>query len=108
MLYYLFRFLDQFGIPGAHVWSYISFRSLMALVLSLIISAWFGEKFIKYLRRKQIAETQPLLSKERCYFMVEDFKSDVQGQAYLSFLYLFVLLFFHNARNLLLLLFYHY
>ncbi|HIV83768.1 MAG TPA: phospho-N-acetylmuramoyl-pentapeptide-transferase, partial [Candidatus Prevotella intestinigallinarum] len=58
MLYYLFRFLDQFGIPGAHVWSYISFRSLMALVLSLIISAWFGEKFIKYLRRKQIAETQ--------------------------------------------------
>ena len=58
MLYYLFRFLDQFGIPGAHVWSYISFCSLMALVLSLIISAWFGEKFIKYLRRKQIAETQ--------------------------------------------------
>ena len=58
MLYYLFRFLDQFGIPGAHVWSYISFRSLMALVLSLVISAWFGEKFIKYLRRKQISETQ--------------------------------------------------
>ena len=58
MLYYLFRFLDQFGIPGAHVWSYISFRSLMALVLSLVISAWFGEKFIKYLKRRQITETQ--------------------------------------------------
>ena len=50
MLYYLFRFLEQFGIPGAHMWGYISFRSLLALILSLIISAWFGEKFIKYLR----------------------------------------------------------
>lgn len=58
MLYYLFRFLDQFGIPGSHIWSYISFRALLALMLSLIISAWFGEKFIKYLRRKQITETQ--------------------------------------------------
>ncbi len=58
MLYYLFRFLDQFGIPGAHIWSYISFRALLALILSLIISAWFGEKFIKYLKRKQITETQ--------------------------------------------------
>ncbi len=58
MLYYLFRFLDQFGIPGAHIWSYISFRALLAMILSLVISAWFGEKFIKYLKRKQITETQ--------------------------------------------------
>ena len=58
MLYYLFRFLDQFGITGSHIWSYISFRALLALMLSLLISAWFGEKFIKYLRRKQITETQ--------------------------------------------------
>lgn len=58
MLYYLFRFLDQFGIPGAHIWSYISFRALLALMLSLVISAWFGEKFIKYLKHKQITETQ--------------------------------------------------
>ena len=58
MLYYLFRFLDQFGISGAHLWSYISFRALLALILSLTISAWFGEKFIKYLKKKQITETQ--------------------------------------------------
>ena len=58
MLYYLFRFLDQFGIPGAPIGSYISFRALLALMLSLVISAWFGEKFIKYLKRKQITETQ--------------------------------------------------
>jgi len=58
MLYYLFRFLEQFGISGAHIWGYISFRSLLALILSLVISAWFGEKFIKYLKRKQITEVQ--------------------------------------------------
>jgi phospho-N-acetylmuramoyl-pentapeptide-transferase len=58
MLYYLFRFLEQFGISGSRLWGYISFRALLALILSLIISAWFGERFIKYLKRKQITETQ--------------------------------------------------
>ena len=58
MLYYIFRFLEQFNIPGSHMWSYISFRSLLALILSLIISAWFGEYFIKYMRRKKIYETE--------------------------------------------------
>ena len=58
MLYYLFRLLEEYGISGAHLWGYISFRSLLALMLSLVISAWFGERFIKYLRSKQITETQ--------------------------------------------------
>lgn len=58
MLYYLFRFLEQFGISGTHIWGYISFRALLAMILSLVISAWFGEKFIKYLKRKQITEVQ--------------------------------------------------
>ena len=58
MLYYLFRFLEQFGISGSHMWGYISFRALLALILSLAISAWFGEYFIKYLKSKQITETQ--------------------------------------------------
>ena len=57
MLYYIFRFLEQFGIPGAHVWSYISFRSLLALIISLLISAWFGEYFIKWMKRRNISET---------------------------------------------------
>ena len=58
MLYYLFRFLEQFNIPGAHLWSYISFRALITLILSLIISAWFGEKFIKWMKRRKIFETE--------------------------------------------------
>ena len=57
MLYYLFRFLEIYNIPGAHIWSYISFRSLLALILSLVISAWFGEKFIKWMKRRNISET---------------------------------------------------
>lgn len=58
MLYYLFRFLEQFNIPGSHLWSYISFRALLALILSLLISAWFGEYFIKWMRRRKIFETE--------------------------------------------------
>lgn len=58
MLYYFFRFLEQFGVPGSGLWSYISFRSLLALMLALVISAWFGEKFIKFMKRRNISETQ--------------------------------------------------
>jgi phospho-N-acetylmuramoyl-pentapeptide-transferase len=36
---------------------YISFRSLLTLILSLLISAWFGERFIKYMKRHKISET---------------------------------------------------
>ena len=57
MLYYIFRFLEQFNIPGSHIWSYISFRALLALIMSLLISAWFGEYFIKWMKRRNIAET---------------------------------------------------
>lgn len=58
MLYYFFRFLEQFGVPGSGMWSYISFRALLALILALIISAWFGEYFIKWMKRHHISETQ--------------------------------------------------
>lgn len=58
MLYYLFRYLGEFGIPGSHMWSYISFRALLTLVLSLMISAWFGEWFIKWMKRRNYSEEQ--------------------------------------------------
>ena len=58
MLYYLFRFLDQYNIPGSHMWQYISFRALLTLILSLVLSAWLGEKFIHYMRKRKIGETQ--------------------------------------------------
>lgn len=58
MLYYLFRFLEQYGVPGSGMWSYISFRALLALIFALVISAWFGEYFIKWMKRHDISEIQ--------------------------------------------------
>lgn len=58
MLYYLFRYLEQFGIPGSHLWSYISFRAILTLIMSLVISAWFGEYFIKWMKRHDASEAQ--------------------------------------------------
>ena len=58
MLYYLFRYLGQYDIPGSHMWSYISFRALLTLILALLLSAWFGERFIKWMKKKKIFETE--------------------------------------------------
>ncbi len=58
MLYYLFRYLGKFGFTGAHLWSYISFRAILTLVLSLFISIWFGEYFIKWMKRHHASEAQ--------------------------------------------------
>lgn len=58
MLYYLFQWLQQYDIPGSGIFNYISFRSLMAVLLSLLISSIFGDRFINLLKRKQITETQ--------------------------------------------------
>lgn len=59
MLYSLFQYLqDKVDIPGAGMFTYVTFRSMFALVLSIVISAWFGSKFIDYLKRHSITETQ--------------------------------------------------
>lgn len=58
MLYYLFRYLEQYGISGAGMWQYISFRGILTLVLSLLISMWFGQYFIKWMKSKNISEAQ--------------------------------------------------
>ncbi len=58
MLYHLFYYLEQWDVPGAGMFGYVSFRSLMAIILSLLISSIFGEYFIRLLKRKQISETQ--------------------------------------------------
>ena len=57
MLYFLFEYLEQFDLPGAGVFKYISFRTSMAVITSLIISLLFGKKIINVLKRKQIKET---------------------------------------------------
>lgn len=56
MLYELFGYLDSLDIPGAGMFSYVSFRALTSLIMSLIISLIAGEFFIKYMRRKNHIE----------------------------------------------------
>lgn len=58
MLNYLFNLLQQLNVPGAGIFSYITFRAIFALVLSIIISVWFGKHFIAMLKRRNISETQ--------------------------------------------------
>ena len=58
MLYYLFEWLHKLNFPGAGMFGYTSFRALMAIILALLISSIWGDKFINLLKRKQITETQ--------------------------------------------------
>ena len=56
MLYYLFDYL-QSDVPGARLMTYITFRSVAAFLLALIIALVFGRKIIDLLQRMQIGET---------------------------------------------------
>jgi phospho-N-acetylmuramoyl-pentapeptide-transferase len=56
MLVYLFKYLDTLNIPGAGVFQFISFRSAMAVITSLIISMLIGKRIILFLQRKQVGE----------------------------------------------------
>ena len=58
MLYYLFEYLGgEYGLPGAGLFQYISFRSAMAFGFSLLISTIYGRKVIDKLRRLQVGES---------------------------------------------------
>jgi phospho-N-acetylmuramoyl-pentapeptide-transferase len=58
MLYYLFEYLDKtLDIPGTGVFQYITFRSALALILSLLLSTVYGKKIINFLRNQQVGET---------------------------------------------------
>ena len=58
MLYYFFEFLEnQYQIPGASLFTYISFRAAAAIITSLLISTIFGKRIIDFLRKKQIGES---------------------------------------------------
>lgn len=58
MLYYLFEYLDKtLNIPGTGVFQYITFRSALAVILSLMISTIYGKRIISFLRNQQVGET---------------------------------------------------
>jgi phospho-N-acetylmuramoyl-pentapeptide-transferase len=58
MLYYLFNYLSKnYSIPGTGVFQYITFRTAMAVITSLLITTVYGRRLIDYLRFKQVGET---------------------------------------------------
>jgi phospho-N-acetylmuramoyl-pentapeptide-transferase len=59
MLYHLFDWLNSEGIkfPGSRLFDFITFRVLMAVLLSLFITTFYGKKLIKFLQKKQISES---------------------------------------------------
>lgn len=58
MLYYLFEYLEQeYQLPGAGLFGYLSFRAALATISSLLIATVFGKRIISYLQFKQIGES---------------------------------------------------
>lgn len=58
MLYHLFEYLESaYQFPGERLYQYISFRSAMAIILSLGIATIYGKKIINYLQRQQVGES---------------------------------------------------
>ncbi len=59
MLYHLFEWIKEQGIkfPGSELYRFISFRVLLAVLLSLFITMIYGKKLIRYLQKKQVGES---------------------------------------------------
>ena len=59
MLYHLIDWLRDMGVkfPGDALFQFITSRVLLAVILSLIISALFGKQLINYLLKKQVGES---------------------------------------------------
>jgi phospho-N-acetylmuramoyl-pentapeptide-transferase len=59
MLYHLFDWLskEHFRFPGSGLFQFITFRVLLALILSLVITTVYGKKIIGILQKKQLGET---------------------------------------------------
>ncbi len=89
MFYHLFEYLESLDFPGAGVFQYISFRSALSMIASLIIAIWFGKWFIKKMKKSgktEIEETRTTMNDAKtdnskdcdtCVNNVKNFKKDV-------------------------------
>ena len=59
MLYHLFEWLKAkgFNFPGINLMDFITVRVMLAILLSLLITLFFGKRLIRYLQRKQVGES---------------------------------------------------
>ena len=58
MLFHLFHWLNEQGhkFPGSGLFEFVSFRVLLAMLLSLVITMIYGKKLIRILRKKLVGE----------------------------------------------------
>ncbi len=58
MLYYLFQYLEeQYQLPGAGLFEFLTFRAALSVLLSLLIAMVYGKRIILFLQSKQIGES---------------------------------------------------
>lgn len=58
MLYYLFEYLNHnYDFPGLRLFQYITFRTSLAVIISLIVTTVYGRRIINYLQKMQVGET---------------------------------------------------
>ncbi len=59
MLYHIFNWLakEGFRFPGINLFQFITFRVMLAMILSLLITTVYGKKLIKFLQKKQLGES---------------------------------------------------
>lgn len=57
MLYHIYNFIKEFDIPGLGLMNFLSFRAMLANVISMLIAFFAGKSIIKALQRHQIGET---------------------------------------------------
>lgn len=58
MLYYLFEYLElAYQFPGASLFAYLSFRSAVAIIFSLLVTAVLGKRIIALLQYYQMGES---------------------------------------------------
>jgi phospho-N-acetylmuramoyl-pentapeptide-transferase len=59
MLYHIFNWLakEGFRFPGINLFQFITFRVMLAMILSLVITTVYGKKLISFLQKKQLGES---------------------------------------------------
>ena len=59
MLYHLIQWLTDLGfdVPGAGLFNYLSFRAMLAAIVSMLVAYFAGKSIIRKLQLKQIGET---------------------------------------------------
>lgn len=56
MFYYLFNYLEQYNVPGARLFDYVTFRTGVAFVLAMLIAIIIGRRIIDSLQKMQVGE----------------------------------------------------